>query len=40
MAANIFPFPRLGGQLVYVERNLTEEWFQTLKMHVHCFHNS
>ncbi len=30
----------LSGQLDYVERNLIEKWFQTLKMCVDRFHNS
>ena len=29
----------LSGQLDYVERNLIEKWFQTLKMRVDRFHN-
>jgi putative transposase len=30
----------LSGQLDYVERNLIEKWFHTLKMRVDRFHNS
>ena len=30
----------LSGRLDYVERNLIEKWFQTLKMRVDRFHNS
>ncbi len=30
----------LSGHLEYVERNLIEKWFHTLKMRVDRFHNS
>ncbi|WP_222912843.1 IS6 family transposase [Natrinema sp. SYSU A 869] len=30
----------LSGQLDYVDRNLIEKWFHTLKMRIDCFHNS
>lgn len=30
----------LSGQLDYVERNLIEKWFHTLKMRIDCFHTS
>uniref|UniRef100_UPI0012FC0030 integrase core domain-containing protein n=1 Tax=Haloferax sp. (strain Q22) TaxID=1526048 RepID=UPI0012FC0030 len=30
----------LSGRLDYVERNLVEKWFHTLKMRVDRFHNS
>ncbi|MFP9062629.1 IS6 family transposase [Natrialbaceae archaeon A-chndr2] len=30
----------LGGHLNYVDRNLIEKWFHTLKMRVNRFHNS
>ncbi|SIR86326.1 integrase core domain-containing protein, partial [Natronorubrum daqingense] len=30
----------LSGQLDYVDRNLIEKWFHTLKMRVDRFHNS
>ena len=30
----------LSGDLDYVDRNLIEKWFQTLKMQVNRFHNT
>jgi transposase-like protein len=30
----------LSGRLDYVDRNLIEKWFHTLKMRVDRFHNS